>query len=656
MPSPPRSIYKIPPYPQDSRATRVYGGPVRKWDSKKVHHGSVFGPRSDEIELFEELRSRYEGCRCPAAIPLRTPDDALSEDRNDRGESLESPWIPRNWEFHRQQNLFNWYLKHANTFKETERITGEEASSYLPWIVSPKADLHLFPTATPVQCQGMTLVAGGCAAYNDDEMLGPGRYDRGTPEDDTVDLENIDEIPDRDFIFNAGGKVLSLAWAPLPDLTDHQYCVLAVAVVPHEDRSSEPGSSGAMVDDDDVKPKEKNGSIQIWRIPLKREGYPLPGDDLLPRMYRLYCCPWGWPKRMDWCVNKPNDPAMASLLAVLFEDGIVRVFKVPRQSVHEMRYEKVTRPLATLSLPNEPTILATSLAWMSFSTVLVGYTDGSVVNWAIGSTKAMATSRIPVHGSAVQDLCLASPSMHHLVVSRPVEGFIRLIDIRRPSSEHTFHPNPVAGIKNNLLGWSDHMQGFVSATPFNSPLNNSIDFMHYRHFPVARKVFASSREGPPTCLAASIVHPFVLVGTADGKVWIVNLSDTLFPSPDSAEDALLVLSSEFRPPPEQEPDSGSGDAQGPRSTLLGGVAYTSWPNGTQQSAKSVKGRNTASGLVDNSDDDAEPEEGEGSLGIVIHEGATAVTSIHWHPNADYGTWCAIGFASGLVIVKNLKSN
>ncbi|CAK7210732.1 hypothetical protein SEUCBS140593_000930 [Sporothrix eucalyptigena] len=554
MPSPPRSIYKIPPYPQDSRATRVYGGPVRKWDSKKVHHGSVFGPRSDEIELFEELRSRYEGCRCPAAIPLRTPDDALSEDRNDRGESLESPWIPRNWEFHRQQNLFNWYLKHANTFKETERITGEEASSYLPWIVSPKADLHLFPTATPVQCQGMTLVAGGCAAYNDDEMLGPGRYDGGTPEDDTVDLENIDEIPDRDFIFNAGGKVLSLAWAPLPDLTDHQYCVLAVAVVPHEDRSSELGSSGAMVDDDD------------------------------------------------------------------------------------------------------PTILATSLAWMSFSTVLVGYTDGSVVNWAIGSTKAMATSRIPVHGSAVQDLCLASPSMHHLVVSRPVEGFIRLIDIRRPSSEHTFHPNPVAGIKNNLLGWSDHMQGFVSATPFNSPLNNSIDFMHYHHFPVARKVFASSREGPPTCLAASIVHPFVLVGTADGKVWIVNLSDTLFPSPDSAEDALLVLSSEFRPPPEQEPDSGSGDAQGPRSTLLGGVAYTSWPNGTQQSAKSAKGRNTASGLVDNSDDDAEPEEGEGSLGIVIHEGATAVTSIHWHPNADYGTWCAIGFASGLVIVKNLKSN
>ncbi|CAK7219881.1 hypothetical protein SBRCBS47491_004001 [Sporothrix bragantina] len=306
--------------------------------------------------------------------------------------------------------------------------------------------------------------------------------------------------------------------------------------------------------------------------------------------------------------------------------------------------------MATLNFPHEPMVQATCLSWVGVNRIVVGYNDGSVALWSI--RPQVVVLRLPAHAAAVQDICSAYPSMPYLVASRPVEGFLRLIDLRRPSSEHTFHPSPIASIKGDLLDWSEHMQGFASAVPFNSPLNNSLDFMHYRHFPLPRKFFATSRESPPTCMAIGKVHPFALIGTADGKVWIANLPEIVFPSQDSIENAQLVLSSEFRPPP--APVAASGSGMGQETTLLGGVMYSTWANSTQHSARPSRGKAAASRPVsDNSDDENDQEAGEGSLGIVIHEGLTAVTSVAWHPNHDLGTWAAIGFASGLVLVKNL---
>ncbi|CAK7236187.1 hypothetical protein SCUCBS95973_009522 [Sporothrix curviconia] len=568
MEAPDRSVYKIPPYPQDSRATRVYSGPVRKWDSRKAPIGPIYGPRHDDIELFEEIRARYQGCRCPVAAPFGDSGDG----GDSHGEVLDSPWLPDGLEKDQQAALLEWFVRDEN--------------------VLPRPDGH----------------------------------------------PDVDKTHPEHFIFHPGGKVLSLAWAPLADASSSIPSLLAVAVVPHDNPASGDKLSEEMMGAEGTKENERVASIQFWWLPLYRGKGPSPnGFDHLPKMFRLSCFSWGWPKRMEWCPVKPNDPTMLSFLALLTEDGIVRVIKVKKSHVHKTTYD-------------EPTIQATCMSWVGVNRIAVGYSDGSIALWSV--RPQMVVVRLPAHAAAVQDICSAYPSMPYLVASRPVEGFLRLIDLRRPSSEHTFHPSPVASIKGDLLGWSEHMQGFASATPFNSPLNNSLDFLHYRHFPLPRKFFASSRESPPTYLAIGKVHPFALVGTSDGKVWMANLPDIVFPSHDSMWNAQLVLSSEFRPPP--APVAVPAAGWGQDSTLLGGVMYSTWANSAEHSAGRVRGKAAASRPVsDNSDDEGEPEASEGSLGIVIHEGPTAVTSVAWHPNHDYGTWAAIGFASGLVLVKNL---
>ena len=308
------------------------------------------------------------------------------------------------------------------------------------------------------------------------------------------------------------------------------------------------------------------------------------------------------------------------------------------------------QPMATLSLPDEPAVQATCMSWVGVNRIVVGYHDGSIALWSI--QPQMAVLRLPAYFGAVQDVCSAYPSLPYLVASRPVDGLCRLIDLRRPNSEHTFHPNPVASIRGNLISWSEHLQGFVSAAPVNSPLKNSFDFLHYRHFPLSRKVFATSRESPPTSLAVGKVHPFALIGTADGKVWIANLPDIVFPSRGSIENAQLALSSEFRPPPVPVAIQRSGQGL-EEFNLLGGVSYATWAASTKHSTRLAKSSTAASKPVShNSDDEDGQDTGEGALGIVVHEGPAAVTSLAWHPSYDFGTWSAIGFASGLVLVKN----
>ncbi|CAK7267795.1 hypothetical protein SEPCBS119000_002733 [Sporothrix epigloea] len=656
MEAPERSIYKIPVYPTDTRAMRLYCGPVRKWDLRKTPTGPMFGPRKDDVELVEELCLRYWGCWGPVAASSERGDGS------GRGEVLNSPWLPDGLEKDQQDALLEWFVQNNNLPlqpnnappQETEWLSEKRAAPYLAWNVCPRAALHLFPSTCPSAMMGKAFPPGDCLAYDRSTIHAQGNYNEdgsGHARLSSAPASELGESHPEHFIFNAGGRVQSLAWAPTNTASNPVLSLLAVAVVPHDDPAAEIRTADGETEDMRREP-EKLGSLQLWWLPLYTGSRPRQKEtDYLPRMHRLCCFSWGWPRRMEWCPVTPPEAAVPFLLALLTEDGIVRVIEVAKSHAHRTTYENIIQPLATLGFPDEPTIRATCMSWVGVNRIVVGYHDGSIALWSI--RPQMVVLRLPALPGAVQDVCSAYPSLPYLVAVRPVEGFFRLIDLRRPSSEHTFHPSPVAGIRGNLIGWAEHLQGFVSAAPANSPLNNSLDFLHHRHFPLPRRVIATSRESPPTSLAVGKVHPFALVGTADGKVWIANLPDIVFPSPGSMDHAQLALSSEFRPTPTPAPVTVQGSGPSQELRLLGGVAYSTWAASADHRTRPAPKKTAVARPVSDSDEEGGADTGEGSLGIVVHEGLTAVTSIAWHPSYEFGTWGVIGFASGLVLVKNL---
>lgn len=307
---------------------------------------------------------------------------------------------------------------------------------------------------------------------------------------------------------------------------------------------------------------------------------------------------------------------------------------------------KIIRPLASLDFPNEYAVHATCMSWVGTNRIVVGYTDGTITLWSV--YPQLVLLRIQTHMSAVQDIRTGYPSKPYLVAIRPVEGVLRLIDLTRPSSEHTFHPSPVAGIQANMLDWAEHMQGFATAAPTNSPVNNKLDFMHHRHFPCPRKFFPSRRESPPTCLAVGKVHPFTLVGAADGKVWACNMLDTVFPThwETHIPSSTLIFESEFRSQPESPRIPSVISAGGSSS---GGTLF-----------RFVFKQDTDT-KADTLDDDAMETDdvpglgasGVEALGPVVHEKRTAVTALAWNPDLVFGTYFAIGMASGLVLIRRL---
>lgn len=312
---------------------------------------------------------------------------------------------------------------------------------------------------------------------------------------------------------------------------------------------------------------------------------------------------------------------------------------------------RVLRPLATLNFPGEDDVNATCMSWVGINRIVVGYTDGTIALWSL--FPQLVLLRIQTHRSPLQDIRTGYPSKPYMVTVRPVEGVLRLIDLTRPSSEHTFHPSPVAGIQGNMLDWVEHMQGFAAPAPANSPVNHKLDFLHHRHFPCPRRFFPSRRESPPTCLAVGKVHPFALVGAADGRLWACNMLDTVFPThwERHVPFSTLVLDSESRKAPRyryrhpDEPDC--------RGAVSFDFMFRQETDNTKTDAMDddvVVDMDDVSGLGPSSSAQEVPS---GLYGMVTYEKASAITAVAWNPDLVFGTNYAVGLASGVVLISKL---
>ncbi|OAA58527.1 transcription factor tfiiic complex subunit [Niveomyces insectorum RCEF 264] len=786
-PTPPGTVFRIPPYPQENRSARLYAGPLKKWDRFRTLIEILYGPDPQSLAIVDAMRRHW---RLYAVLPRRTDthprasegegngdgDDGDDDEESNEGGMLLSPWLPNHFEANQIQAYTDWYQEwyqegrgHPDNGDDTEpfsssslfsqqaqrqqshSLSADTGQTYLPHSGSDaNADLLtlLGPLRDDQPQQAVIFRPGQCHALRDPS--GRAFDEDGTGAEGAAATAESQEKDDADgiagWMLHAGGIVLSMAWAPR---TGHVDQLLALAVVPYSDQELRPPQKSrrqrfSMLEEDDEEDEEEEdedrdgggdeeegadeegvdeegkgaaetgqqtkearntskGSIQFWSVSLGAEGArPDAKTARLPHLERVCCFDWGRPKQLQWCpvplaaADGGDQPASAyGLLAVLTGDGVVRVIDVKKGGNDATQYEYIDTPVATFGLPDEYNVTATCMTWLGVNRLALGHSDGSITLWSV--RPALLLLRHPVHVTHILDICSGYPSYPYLVASRPVAGLTRLVDLTRPSSEHTFHPNPVIGFQPGLLDWCDHMQGFAALAPSNNPLSTKLDFAPARFFMSSRTFFPPSRGGgggggggggsgtaaataQPMCLSVGRSHPYVLVGRADGSLWSCNMLRKVFP--DRAEQVwrIKLFENEFRPPPpaaEAGEDDGNDDGNDDGDTLpsvKGAVRFLQGfaperneitkPKGHGAAAADSKKRTSRRATVSNDmDEDDDGGDGYGDENVsdagdeagqtVIHDPLTRISAVAWNPNIEYGWWAAAGMASGLVRILDL---
>lgn len=246
------------------------------------------------------------------------------------------------------------------------------------------------------------------------------------------------------------------------------------------------------------------------------------------------------------------------------------------------------------------------------------------------------------------------PILPNLIASSPIGGTLKLIDLGAPSYEITEVQRPMINTQPGLIGFSNHLLGFLSIYPSASSLNTIVGFLHHAHFPIVRRVITG--DSYLTCLAVGRTHPYLLVGALDGSLWALNPQAELFSIRQESTDKIRILQHEHRPALFFPPDSPASQRGACR--ILQGFSpernRNSKPEskpGTKKGKKPAKKKKDAP--VDGGEDDDEAGDMADPSRGVLHEPQTRITVIEWNPNEDYGCWAAVAIGSGLVRIIDL---
>lgn len=344
--------------------------------------------------------------------------------------------------------------------------------------------------------------------------------------------------------------------------------------------------------------------------------------------------------------------------------------------------EEIQEPLALMEIKNEHGVEISCFTWINTNRIATGLTDGSVIVWSIFPCRVL--QRHPIHSSPVMDISSSYPSHPFVIATLPVGGVATITDLSKPNGEMVYNPNLIIDFQPNLLAWSEHMRGFIGVWPSAFPASGCISFMSARVFPQARLVL--SLEGQPTCLAVGSCHPYVLVGSSDGSLWIVNVfrKVTFY---RKASHKLKLFQHEYQEAPSTATANDSEDAEAaPRgvSRILHG--FRPLHNGHPKASRGLKMRQTqieqtknrkkakaasakkkgrAKDTTNTAQDNAAPEDEDAgrvedqadrpmpSGEIAVYAPLSRITSACWNPNVDFSWWAAAAMGSGLVRIMDL---
>lgn len=310
--------------------------------------------------------------------------------------------------------------------------------------------------------------------------------------------------------------------------------------------------------------------------------------------------------------------------------------------------ERIQKPVASFGFPEEDGIKATTMTWINFNRLVIGYADGSIALWSIRPNRLLA--RHAIHQNSIIDMVSGYPAMPYLIASTPVGGTVKLLDLRSPSCEVTEVQNLNVSTQPNLLGYSDHMLGFYSMYPSAGVLNTQIGFMHHTHFPVARRVFAG--ESFPSCLSVGRTHPYLLIGCVDGSLWALNPQVELFTTHREPSDRIKVFNHEHRGA-RLFPIDSPATSRGVSRLVQGFLMERNLNPKSDYKPPVKKGKKPKKKDPEGAKEDEQDATGSDPTRAIVHEPLTRITVVEWNPNEEYGCWAAAAMGSGLVRVMDL---
>jgi len=298
--------HEIPPLPKDPRTSRVWDGPLKKWDRFALLTDLLYGPNWDHIRLINRLRNRW---RRNPVLPTRGH-------RDDGGVAAPS-WQPEGFEKLQAERFQSWYqglyLKVTTSIQRSHPLPAKTRSQLLP---QPDGDLIALLGPAGRQ-QSIKFNMGKTISLQEFGGL--------------LDPSEPAEKHSAGWMLDVGGIPLAAGWAPIAGKTDQ---LLALAVVPFADQADQPAPTEKAEAPPSPDESMRVGCVQLWRFPISEDstGVIRPSRDP-PRLASVLSFDWGRPKRLQWCpVPLPAGSATYGLLAVLAGDGMVRILDVRKRA------------------------------------------------------------------------------------------------------------------------------------------------------------------------------------------------------------------------------------------------------------------------------------------------------------------------------------
>lgn len=649
-------VHVVPPYPTDSRQTRIYDGPLTPWTRAQQLLKILYGPEPGHIKVIRGMLNKW------------FDSQTLPKISNEEVAVMHSPWLAEDYEDKEKRWSRMWFEKYraaSHELQKSRKIRSEHIDMFKP----QPHEIICFMGPFNQQKQVRTSYGSGLPVTHSGEPLRNNDDNSSAPD------------PPKGWLIDTGGIPLSIGWAPL---RGHREQFLAVCTVPYADQELRDHDAPA------ADPEEKKrGSIQIWTIPCHREA---ASAACLATSLQF---DFGRSKRLQWCPVAPPDDHTVGMLGVLCGDGQARVFEVLKLTTAQETYgtrssassvflhstdlppsEWITSPVATLGFTDEYMVQATCIAWVNTNRVCLGHSDGSISLWSV-YPQCMLMRR-SVHNSHILDIASGFPSHPYHMATSPVSGSPTLTDLNLPSAETTSIPLPnLLNFQPNLLDWNDHLQGYFNICPSSTPHNNVIGWTHVRYFVESRALMTT--PSLPTCVASGQTHPFTLVGCADGSLWAMNPLRVLVKDKSDELHKLKIMEHEFRPAHKIKPTVAPGGTVVSRGAvrILQGfkpeinsnpqadlAREQNKPRSARPKRKRPsrrKGKPTAPAEVEEESEEEGLTQAETlalakSLDrskVVVHEARTRVTVAAWNPNIEYGWWAAAAMGSGLVKVMDL---
>ena len=710
--------------PQTSSSTVRTRGIItfHRHGSKAQKIRYMFGPDPIDVEAAIVVRDKWVRESC---LPSRLPDDVTGS-----GGMSYSAHYSSAMRLEEMQRAWKWYTNgrggEAFSRKQIlEIMKGENVSRYT--LTSEQLD-YTFLAGPPKHMKPVSIQKGQAVSVRETV-----NHARGGTNGSAVDSERADDIASGWYIY-MGDRINCLEWTPFKHDTT-QY--LAVSTLDNEllnGRRAKADNADSMDSKNTsfafIPTAPSPAAIYIWGF----KGLDHPGDtsnytiaeDEVPSLELVLCTDWGPVKQFKWCpvpqpIEKKGSKTEVSLglLAGIWGDGTVRVVQVKYDKLRKGSADGETQYLyisKSFFQSKPPDTVCSCVAWLSSSDIAVGCANGYVAIWNLESAAQSILLQDPelnlhimchpwfyqpLHTTYVSAIYSAYPSRPYLLTTASMDGYVRLTDVRSPTTDHVLSFRTRLGVYS--LAWVDAAQAFYA------PDETSL----VRAFPL-RQFYSSlalcRASASVTALAASPVHPFLLIASTDGAVTAVNSLPRIYEGrnpvwqvtwmqhewrPSLAEmrkkqqggdqkiggkdsfwkklmpDGETIRDNEIEIEHDDGPSNNTTRTPTPTiasaadAIMSGSLASNAGDNqlangNTIVPADRPLGRITEgfqpirAGKKQLRDDEGGKSENPSYTPLlVIHETRTAATAVAWNPNLSCGGWAAVGFASGLIRVEDL---